>query len=154
MAEPVRALAWSGDGRLLAVAGAGGVTLLDGSNGRIRDRIPALPGFSVSAISFAPKGRRLAIALNAPGRARAISVDAGRRSAQPRLLFAGAGRFTQLSWSPDGRWIAVAWPEADQWLFLRSATKPGVSAVRGIARQFDPSSPAPSFPSLGGWCCG
>jgi hypothetical protein len=154
VSERVRALAWSADGRVLAVAGASGVTVLDGASGRVRDRISAPAGFRVTAIAFAPRGSRLAIALGAPGRARAIAVDVRRPSSEPRLLFAGAGRFSQLAWSPDGNWILVVWPEADQWLFLRSARKPGVSAVRSIARQFDPGSPAPAFPSLGGWCCG
>jgi hypothetical protein len=65
-----------------------------------------------------------------------------------RRVFAGAGAFTGLEWSPDGRWLLVAWRDADQWLFLRSA---GVRAVRGvsdISRQF-----GGAFPALGGWCC-
>ena len=151
--EPVRSLAWSADGRLLAVVGRAGVTVLNGSTGRVVDRVHALPGFTLTAAAFAPRGTRMALVLNAPGRARAVSVDLSRRSSKPRLLFAGAGRFSQLSWSPGGRWIVVGWPAADQWLFLRSSRTPGVSAVRGIAAQFDPRAPAPVFPSLGPWCC-
>jgi hypothetical protein len=154
IAEPARSLAWSADGGLLAVAGRSGVTVLDGNTGRVRDRVAALPGFRVQAISFAPRGARLAVVLNSPsGRARATSVDLGRRGADPRLLFAGGGRFSQVSWSPDGRWILIAWPAADQWLFLRSSKVTGVSAVRGIARQFDPGIEGPAFPALGPWCC-
>jgi dipeptidyl aminopeptidase/acylaminoacyl peptidase len=154
LTERVRALAWSADGRLLAVAGRRGVTLLDGATGAVRRRIPAAAGFHVGAISFAPGGSRLAMALNgSAGRARVVSVDGSRKSSQPRALFAGAGSFSTVAWSPDGRWILIAWPAADQWLFLRSSRVTGVSAVRHIARQFDPRARAPRFPGVASWCC-
>jgi dipeptidyl aminopeptidase/acylaminoacyl peptidase len=154
LAERVRALAWSADGRLLAVAGRRGVTLLDGATGAVRRRIPAPAGFHVGAISFAPSGSRLAMTLNgSAGRARVVSVDLSRKSPRPRFLFAGAGSFSDVAWSPDGRWILIAWPAADQWLFLRSSRVTGVSAVRHIARQFDPRARAPRFPGAASWCC-
>jgi hypothetical protein len=117
-------------------------------------RIAAPRGFTVSAIAFAQHRSRLAIALSSPvGRARAVSVDLARRNAEPLTLFRGAGRFTALQWSPDDRWVQIAWPAANQWLFLRSTRVSGVSAVRDIARQFDPGVRTARFPALAGWCC-
>jgi hypothetical protein len=66
-----------------------------------------------------------------------------------RQLFAGAGVGT-VSWSPDGRWLLVDWPAADQWVFLRVAGTPHVTAVSRIAQQF---STRGAFPRLEGWCC-
>jgi hypothetical protein len=103
-------------------------------------------------MGVAPRGHRLAIVANSPARrALAVSVDALR--GRPTTLFAGAGRFTSASWSPDGRWVLIAWPEADQLLFLRSSRVTALSAVRGVARQFDPRSVEPGFPKVGPWCC-
>jgi hypothetical protein len=76
------------------------------------------------------------------------------RNSRPRQLFTGAGRFSQVQWSPDDRWVLISWPAADQWLFLRSARVSGVSAVRDIARQFDPGVRAARFPAVADWCCG
>lgn len=155
LTQRVRALAWSPDGRLLAVAGRTSISILDGARGTVRRRINAPPGFSVAALAFAQRGHELAVAANsADGRARALAVDAGRRHTKPRALFAGAGRFTGVEWSPDDRWVQIAWPAANQWLFLRSARVAGVSAVRDIARQFDPGVRRARFPAVADWCCG
>jgi hypothetical protein len=152
--DRVRALTWSADGRLLAVTGSSSLWTLDGATGRVLERMPLAPGTRVAAVAFAPRGARVAVALNTTsGRARVMSVDARRRSAEPRLLFAGAGRFSNIAWSPDGRWVLIAWPSADQWLFVRSSKVTGVSAVRSIARQFDPRMRSPRFPDVGPWCC-
>jgi dipeptidyl aminopeptidase/acylaminoacyl peptidase len=148
-------LAWSADGRLLAAAGRTRVTILDGASGRTRRQVPAPHGFRITAIAFAHAGRRLAVALSSSnGQARALTIDLGARHSRLRQLFAGAGRFSQVQWSPDDRWVLISWPAADQWLFLRSARVSGVSAVRDIARQFDPGVRAARFPVVGGWCCG
>jgi WD40-like Beta Propeller Repeat/WD domain, G-beta repeat len=153
--QRVRALAWSPDGRLLAVAGRTSIAILDSAGGTARRRIHAPPGFTVAALAFAARGHELAIAVNsADGRARALAVDGGRRATRPRTLFAGAGRFTGVQWSPDDRWVQISWPAANQWLFLRSARVAGVSAVRDIARQFDPGVRRARFPAVADWCCG
>ena len=154
--QAAQSLAWSADGRLLAVAGRTRVTVLDGPSGRLRHTVATPRGFVISGIAFAHHGGQLAIAVHSrDGRARALAVDlTGRRPAPPRRLFAGAGRFSQLQWSPDDRWVLISWPEANQWLFLRSARVSGVSAVRDIARQFDPVRRDARFPHLADWCCG
>jgi hypothetical protein len=64
-----------------------------------------------------------------------------------RRVFAGAGRFDRIAWSPDGRWLVLSWESADQWLFIRSAAVREVIPVSGIADAFGPAAvPA-------GWCC-
>jgi hypothetical protein len=64
-----------------------------------------------------------------------------------RRVFAGAGRFNRIAWSPDGRWIVLSWASADQWLFIRSAAVRKVIPVSGITEAFGPAAvPA-------GWCC-
>ena len=151
----VKSLAWSGDGRLLAVAGRTRVTILDGATGRVRRRIRMPRDFAIAGVAFSHTGRRLAITLNSrDGRARALAVDLADSKPQSRRLFAGSGRFDGIQWSPDDRWVLISWPAANQWLFLRSARVSGVSAVRDIARQFDPGVRRAKFPALTGWCCG
>lgn len=150
--DSVRSFAWSGDGQLLAAAGRRAVWLLDGASGRVLRHLPITPGARIASMAFAPVGSRLAIAVNGV-RAHVLTVDAARFTTSLRPLFSGAGRFTQVAWSPDGRWILIAWPAADQWLFVRSADVTALTAVRSIARQFDPLAPSPRSPSLAGWCC-
>jgi dipeptidyl aminopeptidase/acylaminoacyl peptidase len=153
--DPVTAIAWSPDGRLLAAASKRAVTFLDGASGRVRRRVAAPGGFTVAGIAFAHRSREIAVALNTPdGRAEALAVDVRRPRSAPRRLFAGSGRFAAVRWSPDDRWVLIAWPAANQWLFLRSARVSGVSAVRDIARQFDPGMRSPRFPVVADWCCG
>jgi dipeptidyl aminopeptidase/acylaminoacyl peptidase len=154
--QAARSLAWSADGRLLAVAGPTTVTILDGGSGRTQAHVPVPPGSRVVALAFAHSGSRLALVLRAPNTAsaRVLTVNTARAKPKPSQLFAGTGAFSQVQWSPDGNWVLISWPAANQWLFLRAGKMPGVSAVRNIARQFDPGARAPQFPAVSGWCCG
>jgi Anaphase-promoting complex subunit 4 WD40 domain len=151
----VRSLAWSPDGRVLAVASRGRLTLLDGSSGRVRAILPNPRGFRLASIAFAHASARLAIVLLAPGgRSQALTMNALARRPRPRPLFAGAGSFADVQWSPNDRWILISWPAADQWLFLRATQVSAVRAVGDIARQFDPEARTARFPKIAGWCCG
>jgi WD40-like Beta Propeller Repeat len=151
----VRSLAWSADGRVAAAASRARVTVLDGASGRVRNVVRVPRGFRVGAVAFARSGVQLAIMLQSPtGEARAVTVDALRGTQRPRQLFAGAGRFNQVQWSPDDRWLLISWPAANQWLFVRSSRVSAIRAVSDIARQFDPAAPGARFPQIGGWCCG
>jgi hypothetical protein len=153
--QATRALAWSADGRVLAAAGRTRVTVLDGATGMVRRRIAAPAGFAISAIAFAHRGHQIAATVRGrDGHSRAITVAVAGRHTRPRLLFAGAGRFAQVQWSPDDHWVLIAWPAANQWLFLRSTRVSAVSAVRDIAHQFNPGSRAARFPAIADWCCG
>jgi hypothetical protein len=151
----VRALAWSPDGRILAVASRQRLTLMDGSSGRVRAILPSPRGFRLGSIAFAHASARLAIVLHAPGgRSQALTMNALARRPRPRPLFAGAGSFSDVQWSPNDRWILISWPAADQWLFLRATRVSAVRAVGDIARQFDPAARTAHFPTVAGWCCG
>jgi len=64
-----------------------------------------------------------------------------------RRVFAGAGSFEAVAWSPDARWLALTWKSADQWLFIRSAAVRKVIPVSGIEEAFGPNA------RIAGWCC-
>ena len=147
-------LAWSADGRRLAALAPRSLRLFDG-RGRLLARIRLGPGRRAVTAAFAPRGHRLALVRRlASGRSEVVLVRAERRARGGRRLFAGAGRFSDVAWSPDGRWLLVSWPTADQWFFLRMPRVDRVLAVSRIAREFDPGGRgAARFPRVVGWCC-
>ena len=141
-------LVWSGDGKRLAVASRHGVTVLDG-NGRVL-RSGGQLGATIMGAAFRPGTHALALNLRTVVRSqvRLLRTDAGVGS---RLLFAGAGEFGDIAWSPDGKWLLVDWRSANQWLFLQGSR---VRAVANIARQFPRHDDAPPLLHLAGrWCC-
>jgi hypothetical protein len=149
-----RALAFSGDGRLLMAAGRREIRILD-ARGRLVRRLPAPANTTITAASVSPDGRRLAVSLrDAIRRAGTIATWSVRGSRDPRVLLDAPGTLSGVTWSPDGAWVLAAWPGADQWAFLRSGPRAGVAAFSGIAAQFDPASTAATgFPTVEGWCC-
>ena len=74
-------------------------------------------------------------------------VDVFSRTGTRRRVFAGAGSFDGIAWSPDGRWLLVTWKDADQWVFVRVRGGHRIKAVAGVSRQFE----ARAFPRLAGW---
>jgi WD40 repeat protein len=137
-AEP-RALEWARDGHLL-VRTAAGLEL----RGQAGQRIWRSAISGVAAASFSPDGRRIAVL-----RDRELLVLDARHPGATRRVFAGAGPFAGMTWSPDGKWLLVTWPSADQWLFVRVAGQRRIVAVSNVTRQFGGGA----FPSLAGWCC-
>lgn len=138
-------LAWSTDGRYLAVVSRSRVLVLD-ARGHVRRTI-AKPGATVVDAAFAPGSHRLAVALREETRSEVRVVDVALRGTG-RLVLAGPGAFGQLSWGPGGRWLLVTWPAADQWVFLRGAA---AQAVGRIGAQF---GGRPSTLQVAGrWCC-
>jgi hypothetical protein len=141
-------LAWSTDGRYLAVTSAHKVLVLT-QTGRVHRTVTTLgDGFVHTA--FQPKTHRLALSLRTPtgSEVRVVDVD---RPGRARTVFAGPGTFGSIVWSPDGRWLLVGWPTADQWLFLHGSR---VHAVGNIREQFprrDHKAPVLQFD--GRWCC-
>jgi hypothetical protein len=134
-----RLLAWSDDGARLAVVSADKVAVLAGRTGR---PLSARVLRGVTDAVFAPGRDDLALV-----RTREVLLLSADRGAQ--RVFAGAGRFHDVAWSPDGRWILVGWRDADQWVFVRVAGKRRIEAVSRVSEQFESAG----FPRISGWCC-
>jgi hypothetical protein len=130
-----RMLAWSQDGRRLALATAERVVLLEPATGR---RTQALAFAGVHAVAFGPGGRLALL------RGRTI-FEVRRGTLRPLFTAPPGGRLSGLAWSPNGRWLLTSLPAADQWIFIGGGR---VLAVSHIARQFD------GAPSLDGWMPG
>jgi hypothetical protein len=149
-APAARRLSWSGDGRRLLVATARALVVLDGGAGRVVRRFVLAAGTAATEAAFAPQGRRVAMVRTRRGVSELVLLAGGRT----RLLFAGAGRLSGLTWSPDGRWLLVAWPTADEFLFVRASGSPRAEAALRVAMEFDPRATGPSGdPRPAGWCC-
>jgi hypothetical protein len=112
-----RALAWSRDGRTLAVATSKVLVLLDAETGRAR----TLPVRGVRALAWSPDGRLALVSGHS-----VIAVDGSR----PRTLFTTTAALAGLAWSPNGRWLVTALPAADQWIFLSGGRVLAVSHIR------------------------
>jgi len=128
-----RLLAWSPDGKRLALATRRSVVLLDARSGRAR---AVMPADDVRALAFAPDGRLAVL------RRQTILVLASSRL---RTVFAAPGRVAGLAWSPDGRWLLTALPGADQWVFVQAAGGHRVLGISHVTRQFG------GAPMLEGW---
>ena len=127
-----RALAWSPNGTVLALATATHVVLFDAATGRARE----VPVDRVRALAYARDGRLAVL------RGRAILEIGGEGV---RTLFTWPGRLSGLVWSPNGRFLLTSLPGADQWIFVSGRR---VLAVSHIAEQFG------GVPSLDGWLPG
>ncbi len=106
-ARPVTAVAFSPDGRLLAVGMAGRVELRDPAGRRVRRVIDGIPG-KVNAVHFSRDGRRLVVAAGIAGLngvAEIRDVEKGTRLA----TFNGhRDAVHDAEFSPDGQWLATA----------------------------------------------
>jgi hypothetical protein len=138
-------LTWSDDGRRLIAATESELATFNAAGKPLT--VTGLGGHPVAA-AFAPRSHRFALLrrfnLDQRSGVEVIHSDnLGRR----KRLFAGAGQFGGLSWSPNGRWIILDWDSADQWLLIRSAAVRRVVAISNIRANFG------AEPSLAGWCC-
>jgi hypothetical protein len=142
-------LAWSSDGRLLAVVSSHRIVLLrrDGSVARAI----STPTDSFRSASFRPGTHDLAVSIGLQGTSEISLVRVGRPRAA-RVLFAGPGAFGDIVWAPDGSWLLVDWPTANQWVFLKGAR---VRAVSNIEQQFPPPDRRGAVLQIADrWCCG
>lgn len=113
-AEPVRAVAWSPDGKTIAYAAGSEVVLIDGDYGnhteRSRTKITGRNGSSVChALAFSPDGKALAAG---------VRLDAGKGVNRVILIDPATGKqgdfltgglpVAAVAWSPDGKTLAVA----------------------------------------------
>ena len=133
-------LAWSPDGRQALVARSWQVDLVDPERDR-RHTLASGRG-DVAAAAFSPDGLSLAVLHSA----RLSLVAARPPNGKIRQLFAGAGPFASVTWSPDSRWLLVTWPAADQWVFVRADGK-RIRAISNVSAQFRSAS----FPRVEGW---
>ena len=136
-------LIWSGDGSRLVVVSAHAAVSY-GADGTPRARIGWQRAQAETDAALSPDGLTLALVL---AHDQVVVVQT-----HTRQLLTGTG-VSDVSWSPDGRWLLVSWPAADQWVFLRVAGAPHVTAVSRIAQQFSDPGSRPGFPALDGWCC-
>jgi WD40-like Beta Propeller Repeat len=130
--EDPRALAWSADGRTIALATRTKVVLFSSSTGRARDLRLA----NVRSLAFAADGRLALL------RGNAVLVWSRSRL---QTLFAAPSTLAGIAWSPDGRWLLSSLPEADQWVFVQTRGARRVLAVSHIRREFG------GEPMLDGW---
>jgi hypothetical protein len=135
-----RMLAWSSDGAQLALATSDKLVVFRGASPEVR----FLRG--IVAAAFQPGAHRLALVR--PGEL--LLLDTDRPNSRPRRIFIGAGRFGDVTWSPDGGWLLLPWSSADQWLFIRSTGVRRLLAYARITGQFGGGAP---FPQPLGWCC-
>jgi hypothetical protein len=149
-AQSPRGLEWSSDGRVLLVRGAHGFELF-GPGGRHLEPIAA-GAASVTDAALSPSGGSVALVQQAPvhGAIRSFLwryAQLAPDRARATSVFSGAGRFSEVDWSPDGRWLLLNWTSADQWLFIRSAAVQKIDAVSNIVASFGPNA------RIAGWCC-
>jgi hypothetical protein len=123
-----RALAWSPDGRRLAVVTAAGVDVF--ATGRV-ERIARR---GVRDAAFAADGSLALLT------ARAVLVDGADGLV---TVLRVPARLEGLAWSPSSRWLVTSLPGADQWIFVG---RHHLLAVAHIARQLGGAAPA-----LDGW---
>ena len=127
-----QALAWSPDGKTLALAARTKVVLFSAASGRAR--VVHVEG--VRSLAFAPDGRLALLRGNG-----VLLLGDGH----VRTLFVAPSRLDGLAWSPDGRWLLSSLPAADQWVFVQTRGTRRVLAVSHIRRQFG------GEPALDGW---
>ena len=141
-------LEWSGDGHYLLARGATSITVFSYTGRqRLEPLGPPLAARVVDA-AFRPSSDALAFVQRTGGRSSVWFYPQLRPDGTAaRRVFAGAGDFDRIAWSPDARWLMLSWRSADQWLFIRSAAVRKVVPVSGIEEAFGPDAvPA-------GWCC-
>jgi hypothetical protein len=151
-AQRAYGLEWSSDGRFLLVRGGHSFELFGPGTRHLQPLGPGASGAPVIDAALSPNGRSVASVQQVPARDGTRSLlwrysRLGPEEVRAAAVFAGAGRFADVEWSPDGRWLLLNWPTADQWLFIRSATVRKIKAVSNIRSSFGPNA------RLAGWCC-
>jgi hypothetical protein len=155
IAGDVRDIAWSPDGRHLAIVSDGFFLVVD-----VHGHPVAKGAFGGSQAVFSPSGGRLAFLEHSrrPGGVHSdltllSNLDGAITS---RHVYGAPGVLNEPTWAPNGRWLLVAYPGADQWVFLPIGHGGHPQAVAGITDEFNAGSrgqPA-SFPRVSGWIDG
>ena len=103
--ERSAAVAWSPDGRSLAIGSDGLAQIVEAATGKVFSRMAQ--GHSVLAVAWSPDGRSLAIGLY-NGSARVFEVHSDREISKTEH----GSPVTAVAWSSDGRWLAVGLGDA------------------------------------------
>jgi hypothetical protein len=135
--EPIRALAWSRDGRRLVALSSQLVAVFDRSGHRLVTI--ELPGVA-RELALHPSGKRAAVVVGNG------ALDVPLDGARPSLLF--QGNVDGLAWSADGRRLLLGWRDTDQWLLFGPGRRK--RALNGVSREL---GSAGGFPRVAGWCC-
>jgi tricorn protease-like protein len=150
----VRELSWSADGRRLLARGERRLAVLDVRANRVRS-VELPRATRVTSAAWAPRGRRLAVALRTGTASQVVITATTRLPSRP--TFATTGTLTSLAWSPDASRLLVRWRESDQWLLLPTAPQRASGrAARSGARIPTISNVSGRFgatPRVQGWCC-
>ena len=123
-------IAISSDGRLVATAGWGFVTLHDLQSGGERWNAYALEPWT-AALAFSPDGRRLAVA----DREGIVSILDTASGATERTLAAPSGNVVGLAFGPDGDTLVIATRERAL-LVIRSTTGEVVRELGRAGREY------------------
>ena len=106
-ATPITALAFSPDGKQVAVAMGGRVELRRSPDGRARKTLAGLPG-KVNAVHFSPDGKQLVAAGGIPGLNGAASLWEVRSGKRLREFGGHRDTLFDAEFSPDGSLLATA----------------------------------------------
>jgi WD40 repeat protein len=102
----VSALAYSADGKLLAVSGFHEVLLYDSENMEVKGRLLG-EASRVESIVFSPDGKQLAVAANAPGVFGQVQIWNVDGTNLVKAFKVSNDSIYGLSWSPQGDRVAV-----------------------------------------------
>lgn len=105
-AAPVYALAFSLDGRELAVGGAHEVTVWDAATGALLRRLPGLPA-RIQVLTFSPDGARLLVGGGTPGEYGEAALIDPTKPADRKVLGVFEDVVLAAAFAPDGK-TAVA----------------------------------------------
>jgi WD40 repeat protein len=147
-------LAWSPDGRRLAVAGGVGLVIWDLPSGRSMHRLTT---GSLWSLAWSPDGGQLATG-GADGTVRRWDGSTGEPVGRPLPERPGtAESMTHVAWSPDGSWLAAAgssgtvrvWPARPGAGSAMALTSGEESYAAGLAWSADSRFLAAELPSAG-----
>ena len=104
---PVTAMAYSPDGRFLAVASYKEVIVVDPSTGKTKRRLAGFPE-QVTSVGFSSDGKLLAGAGGMPGRQGEVRVWSVERWTETKILRGHADTILALAWRPGKNQLATA----------------------------------------------
>lgn len=126
MPASVHRVAWSPDGRRIAVLDGRGRLGLRSADGEAESRPPIRLDDVGVALAWRPDGDALAVALRGGG---VVIVDPGSGAVSPSIPFEDYTWSPSLSWSPDGALLATAMTDPDD---EGEIPGPGRAAIWGL----------------------